>query len=337
MTYDPYAGNEGMPSEFANKVLHMDELAKLPPPDPLIDGTIERNTTFAVVGWTGTLKSFAMLDWGLSVATGRTWLDRIIRTDDDARFLYVSAEGAGGIHRRARAWEEHHHVELTRDHFAVYPRPLNLGDERSVKEAVAYVAGEGVLIVGLDTLSKCMPGMDENSARDMNIAVEALERIRDATGNGVAGVAHHTSKDRQTTRGSSALESGVDTVYKAAGDSCLVTFSREKRKDGACEDEFQLRFQSVPGTHSGIAVPVTGVAAVDSSAVDRFYAEFLRLYGDTAVSRSRVSEDMELSKSRASAHLTALVRDGRLMVWSKTSNSPRYSTPPPQLGGDGEL
>lgn len=337
MSYDPYAGTEDMPSEFSNRVLHMDDLAKLPPPDALIDGTIERNTTFAVVGWTGTLKSFAMLDWGLSVATGRTWLDRIIRTDDDARFLYVSAEGAGGIHRRARAWEEHHQVELTRDHFAVYPRPLNLGDELDVKEAVAYVAGEGVLIVGLDTLSKCMPGMDENSARDMNIAVEALERIRDATVNGVAGVVHHSGKDRLTTRGSSALECGVDSLYKVAGDYCLATFSREKRKDGPREDEFQLRFQSVPGTHSGIAVPVSGAATVESSALDKFYLEFLRLYGDTAVTRSRVSEDMDLSKSRASAQLTSLVRDGRLTVWAKTSNSPRYSVPPPELGGDGEL
>jgi hypothetical protein len=111
-------------------------------------------------------------------------------------------------------------------------------------------------MVTLDTLARCSAGMDENSAMDTGRMLDSLAQVRDATGpTGVVGVVHHTGKsDRQTARGSSALESGVDTVYRTEGDARAMTLTCTKRKDGPDTDRLALGFKAITGTGSGVAV-----------------------------------------------------------------------------------
>lgn len=77
------------------------------------------------------------------------------------------------------------------------------------------------------------------------MVVDALDRVMRATDGGTVLGVHHTGKDKVTNRGSSALESGVDTAYRSEGDALLMALTREKRKDGPREDRHQLRLLPV--------------------------------------------------------------------------------------------
>lgn len=63
----------------------------------------------------------------------------------------------------------------------------------------------------------------------------------------VLGV-HHAGKDRKTLRGSSAFESGVDTVYSTSGDEGVIPLTREKRKDGPEHDHHVFKLDLIMGT-----------------------------------------------------------------------------------------
>lgn len=247
-TADQQAADGGMRA----RLLVRSGLASLPEPEPLIDGTIDRRTVVVVAGHFGSLKSFVLQAWAASVATGSPWLGR---QADQGDVLYVAAEGAQGLHPRWSAWEHGWHQTIPDEALTVLPEPVNLLDSAAVTELCGLAAGKSLVI--LDTLARCLVGADENSAKDIGIAVDALYRIRNATGSGTVAVAHHTGKDRSTVRGSSALEAGVDTVYLTEGDARLMKMTRTKRKDGPRQDTLQVSLS--PVLSSGVIVSTLGV------------------------------------------------------------------------------
>jgi AAA domain len=255
---EPGSVNGGAPRPF--KLLTRADLANLPTPVPLIADTIDQGSVFLLAGAHSTLKSFVALDWAACVATGMPWLARPV--SEQRRVLYVAAEGAYGLDRRLTAWERWRNIAIGDHEFMTHPTPVNLGDPRAVGELVAIVQGEGFGYVTLDTLAKCAAGLDENSASDMGRAIESLYRVREAAGTGgVVGAVHHMGKVRNGARGSSAIESGVDTVYETDGTSALVALTRTKRKDGPRTDSISLRLKLIEGTGSGVAVDNAEMAA----------------------------------------------------------------------------
>jgi len=91
--------------------------------------------------------------------------------------------------------------------------PVNLLDSRQVFALIAMlrqVPGPLVLIV-IDTLSRCMPGGDENSPKDMGAAVAAIDRLRVTFGSH-ALVLHHTARDTDRERGHTSLRGAADTM-----------------------------------------------------------------------------------------------------------------------------
>jgi hypothetical protein len=152
-------------------LLGRDDLAGLPKPTPLIENTFDRHSVSLLVGDRGTCKSFTALDLGGCIATGRMWQRRKV---EQGRVLYVAAEGAYGLDDRLSAWEYGRRQTILSDRFRVWRWPVNLLDA----EAVAGLGrlAEGMDFVVVDTLARCIPGAEENSARDMGLAVDALYR-----------------------------------------------------------------------------------------------------------------------------------------------------------------
>jgi hypothetical protein len=242
---DPPADQDGQTpgrARLAERLLTRSELDSLPEPEPLIENTLDRRTVALLAGYWGTLKSFLALDWALSIANGHPWQGRTTVTGP---VIYVAAEGAYGIHKRIEAWEYSwgRGRKTTDEMFRVYPAPINMLHPGEVRELCAMV--DGMALVAIDTVNRCAVGGDENSARDMGMFVDALYRLRAATGDGCALALHHTGKDKTTIRGSSALEAGVDTIYQTEGDHTGVTLKRTKRKDGPPDDAHQLRLETI--------------------------------------------------------------------------------------------
>ena len=228
---------------FRSRLLDRRALARLPKPEPLIAETLNLATTSLLAGFHGTGKSFVALGWAAHVATGTPWMGREVTP---GRVLYVVGEGASGIDDRLAAWEEENAVEIPPDRLQVFPDALQITNSKSddLKNLLRVVEDGDYSLIVLDTLARCAVGMDENSADDMGRFVDALERIKKASGACVLTV-HHTGKDKATVRGSSSLEAAMDAVYTTSGDPLLTILKRTKNKDGTTFDEHHLSLREV--------------------------------------------------------------------------------------------
>jgi hypothetical protein len=284
-------------------LLTRSQLRSLPAPEPLIENTIDLRTVALVAGYWGTLKSFIALDWAACIATGKPWMGRDIK---QGPVLYVAAEGAYGIGPRLDAWEYAWWQSrlVPDDMFAVYPRPINLLDITQVATLVALADGRRFVVV--DTLARCLVGGDEDKARDMGVAVDALYKVRNATRDGTVAVLHHTGKDKVTTRGSSALEAGVDTVYATEGGAERVTLTRMKRKDGPVEDKLDLTLHK--HLESGVISIHTGAGQTDNE--KKLLSTMLSSFALTGASKADLRNASGLAPASFHRALQALLYGG---------------------------
>jgi AAA domain len=244
----PEAGQSGAEASepaMLSKLLRRSDLHKLPDPEPLVDNVLDRGTTALIYGPYGSCKTFLALDLAASVATGRPWQ---ARETLQQRVLYIAAEGAAGLKVRVDAWEIGWQRDIPDGALDVYPHPVNLTSAAELAELTALLNwSDGYGLVVIDTLSRCMVGADENSAKDCGAVVDALTVLRDHTPDkrGVIMGLHHPGKDGRTFRGSSVFEAGADTVHRVARDGLMIDFVREKRRDGPLQDAHRFKLDKI--------------------------------------------------------------------------------------------
>ena len=201
----------------------------------LVKGIIEDDTHTLWYGETGSYKSFLALDLALHIALGMDWLGRKTKRGP---VLIIAGEGQGGLSRRVNAWRKHHNISQARwDNaqvvFSKQPMPFMISDKAFglIEEAVETL--KPALIV-VDTLSRAMAGMDENSVKDVTAYIEKVDSLRKVCGSTIISVHHtgHSSKDRP--RGSYSLMAGVDSYFKIESPVKFLTCMRApgKMKDG---------------------------------------------------------------------------------------------------------
>jgi hypothetical protein len=208
-------------------VLDAAALEALPRPTFLVEDVLVQQTMAVAYGAAGSGKSFVGLDLALAVATGTVWHGKAVQR---GATVYVAAEGGAGLGQRVRAWKTTHKISNLDAWFVL--EPINLLNEHDVQAFLTTFAEVQVspVLVVLDTLARCLVGGDENSARDMGIAVAALDRLRITLGSTVCAV-HHTGKSGEMERGSTALRGAADTMLAIAKSGDLVTVTCAKQKD----------------------------------------------------------------------------------------------------------
>jgi predicted transcriptional regulator len=206
------------------------ELSNLPPTE-ILSGTKLIARGFNVVfGASGAFKSFYTLDAALSLA-------------QSAPIVYVAAEGAGGLHRRVSAWCEHNN--LTPGHLYFVCQEINLLDNLHVQSLIKVSTPLKPMMTVFDTLARCIPGGDENSAKDMGLAVRNSAIIQRELECAVTWI-HHTNRAERGERGSGAMRGAADSMIEltANGDN-VIRVSCSKLKDGDPWITEELRFKSV--------------------------------------------------------------------------------------------
>ncbi len=237
-----------VPARPAKELIHADELDKLPPPTFLDDeGELTSNSMVVVFGPSGGGKSFYTLSKAYDLA-------------QDRDVVYVAAEGAGGYAARKNALCVHHKRGAGRLFFWRYA--VNLMNLAEVQEFIGAIAGLDRPIVILDTLARCMVGGDENSARDMGLAISSCDTIRQATGETVM-IVHHTGKNGAGERGSTALRGAADIMIELQNNDGLIEVSCSKMKDGAPFEPRKLRLMEVG--ESCVLVPADQVISTTSA------------------------------------------------------------------------
>ena len=204
------------------EMLDVREVKALAPPRWLIEGLIAEQGLGFIFGPPGSGKSFIALSQALSLATAReSWWGRPVNRP--GAVIYVSSEGHTDFKFRIMAWEAQNGVLADDAPFFLIRVPLNLmrADDvarliRALEAAVAR-AGVQVTAVFIDTVSRVMPGADENLQKDMTLFVAACDQIRMRFQPTVCGV-HHTSR-AGNLRGS--------TVFDGAGDF-LIQIEKEE-------------------------------------------------------------------------------------------------------------
>lgn len=210
------------------------EMADSPAPEPLVYGLLDMETESWLIGAPGSLKSFIALDIAGHVGSGREWQGHRVRRGP---VLYVAAEGVRGMVLRTRAWMKNHG---DMEGVTFLPYPVKVKSHDGQWEALVTLARElePVMIV-IDTQARVSVGLEENSATDMSILTDAVGALKRATGACVL-VVHHTGRNGQDARGSSALDGAQDTelkVVRAEPKSSLQCFVRQDKQKDMAEGE----------------------------------------------------------------------------------------------------
>lgn len=207
-----------------DRLIAGDAILNVPPPRSLVGDLFQLDSLAAVYGQPGSLKSLLILDIGLSVATSRRWCDKDVI---DGPVLFVVAEDTPGMGQRARAWRARHD-RLGNVHWLLQRVPLL--EVEAMDELCDIIADLAPALVVVDTLAKCMVGVEESSTREMELAVDALDRLRAVT-NSCVCVVHHGGKDASRgMRGSNVLLAAADTTVECKrtreGATAIVTKQR---------------------------------------------------------------------------------------------------------------
>ena len=226
--------------------LDIDAIRALPKPKYLIDKLMIETGLGFVYGPPGCGKSFITIGMGLSIASQRPdWFGRAIKKTGPV--VYISSEGVGDIGLRIDAWEKEAGVKASGLPFYLIRQTINFMAQADVERllrtvaAIGTVVGEMPVTVFVDTVSRVLPGADENLQKDMTLFIGACDAVRTTFGATVVGV-HHTSR-AGNLRGS--------TVFDGAGDF-LLGIEREEgemvgeihaRKIKSAEDGWRQAFE----------------------------------------------------------------------------------------------
>ena len=183
------------------------------------------------------------LDLALTVAAGLPWNGEETRS---GFVVYLAAEGADHVLRRADAWCAMHGLSDVPDWFRWIDQPVMLNDAHEQAGLIADLRTlpEPPVLVVVDTYARCLAG-NENATEDAAAAVRALDRMRVEFGCARL-VIHHTALDHpDRERGSTVLGDAADvriTLKRDAG-SYSVRVVCGRVKDEAPFDPIPLTLQ----------------------------------------------------------------------------------------------
>jgi hypothetical protein len=309
--------NQEPPKRERFKLYTPAELAALPPPTWLVDSHILEHSFAVVYGQSGGGKSFTVLDMALCIATGRPWADNVVQ---QGPVIYMSAEGASGLNERIKAWVVYNGWtgELTDINFVM--EAPNLMDGNTVSQFINVIRSlptPPVLVV-LDTLARCVVGGDENSARDMGMAIAGADRIRLETGATVVLV-HHTGKNSDSERGSGALRGAADTMILLKPEQGQITLSCEKQKDAAPFTSTVWHLVPVSATSSCVPVrvrdtppPVAGKRSKGLGRHQRSLLDKLR-HESRGLTLNELVTSTGIPKTTVHRHLASLIDSGHIV------------------------
>lgn len=281
-----------------------------------VRGWLAQDTFAAIVGQSGSLKSFLAIDLACSIATGTPWNGCEVR--QGAAFI-LAGEGRNGLRKRIQGWSEHKNVSI--EGAPLYlasqlPRLDHLTTAGILQEIdnLRESTGHVPALVIIDTLARAIAG-DENSATDMGQLVECADWIREHYPGCCVLLVHHTGHgNKGRARGSSAFYSALDSevVMKTLKSGDVQMFST-KEKDWDKPRPLQFRRHKVEITVPGLDEPASTLVLVNTqmSRPEDRSSEVSELKASGMTVRE-IAEETGLSKSK----VDRLLKDAK-PVWEQ--------------------
>lgn len=221
----------------------------------LVKGVLPTRGVAFIVGQSKAGKSFLAIDLMLSLAAGFPTILR--RRASPCGVVYIAAEDPDGCRGRVAAWRTNYGVEnrIPFELVAQGPDLLNKGQAADLQASLVEASGRfrqqgtrlGVVV--LDTLSKTIPGVDENSSTDMSSAFAVIEELARSIDALILVIAHFgKSGGEKGIRGWSGLDANSDatiTLERESDDPNLRTLTIAKVKNGVDGGRLAFRLQTV--------------------------------------------------------------------------------------------
>jgi hypothetical protein len=222
--------------ELERALLDSEQLANIPPPEPLIDGYLFRDSLAWIGGKPGHCKSFAAAEMACRIATGTPWYRHATK---QAKVLYLIAEGVPGFGQRIATWEAYNGLS-TKGWATFLPVPVQFLKDVDVLALAMLLDKRRPDLVFFDTQARVTVGMKENDSTDMGIFVDKLSELRRMYGACLLQV-HHEPRNSENLRGSIAMEGAADSVFRTFKEGNQVSFETTKQKDIEEPDPFDLQ------------------------------------------------------------------------------------------------
>lgn len=241
--------------------LDMDELLAYPEREFLIQRFVPQGGLGIMYGMPGSYKSFIALDMALHLVYGlHSWWDDAEIKAPGAIVYVTGGEGVHGYGARIKTWREHHGCGSRKRRFGLIPEPTNFMKPEDIGKLVATVDkafSSHISLTIVDTVSRSIPGADENLQKEMSLFVSACDALRQRFGCAAMGV-HHESRGGNL-RGSTVFDGACDFILhtKADKEQRQGQLWIEKQKDGV--DNYAVPF-SMQHTGASLA-PLIGLPA----------------------------------------------------------------------------
>ncbi len=283
---------------------------------PILKGLIEPGAFVVVYGPSGSGKSFFTADIAQHIAMGSAWRGRRVQ---QSLVVYVASEAGASILKRFVAWRENRVSEgsarlplvvLTRG-----PNLLNMVDVEKLNEQLIALQQEAGLPLGVvifDTLSRSIPGGDENNAEDMTMAVNAADYLREKFNTSTVYV-HHSGKDpSKGARGHSALFAAADVVLGVMDHAATV----EKVRDGVAGERFAFSLEPVEiGTDADGDAVISCLLNPSDSDIQQPKKAIVRGIASVALAALRDEMDAAGQTMPATSSIPSGVRAVKLEQW----------------------
>lgn len=252
------------------ELLSVGEIKKLPDPLWIVSGLVPEGGLGFIFGPPGCGKSFIGLGMALSVAARLPeWWGRSIKKH--GAVIYISSEGHTDLKNRIMAWEQATGCKADDVPFYLIRQSINFMSPGDVEkllrtiQAVADKAGAPVMVF-VDTVSRVLPGADENLQKDMTLFISACDLVREKFGATVVGI-HHTSRNGNL-RGSTVFDGAGDFLAQIERDEGAAIGTLTAKKIKAAQDGWKqaFRLDQVPvGDIAGTTSLVASACAQDAA------------------------------------------------------------------------
>jgi AAA domain len=246
------------------ELLDVPQIKNMPDPVWLVEGMIVEQSLGFIFGRPNTFKSFIALDLALSISTALpTWWGYPI--NGTGAVIYISSEGHASLKFRIMAWEQHRKVCADQAPFFLLRQSLDfmkgedIGKLLTTVEAAVARAGSPIAAIFVDTVSRVLPGAEENLQRDMTRFIQTCDQLRERFSTVVIGLHHVNTHDG--FRGSSVIPGAGDfmiQVKRSEENDRAGSIFAEKIKDAQDKWEQGFLVSEVPcstlGAHTSLVV-----------------------------------------------------------------------------------
>ena len=231
------------------ELIHISEIDFSTKSNDLIEGLLLKGDISVILAAPGVGKSFFTLNLAACIAMGRDWRDREV---EQGAVIYACLEGVTGFKRRIHAFRKAGLLSNECPFYLLETQLDLLNPEHGEKlieaiEDLVKAIGEPVKLIVVDTLSRSMPGANENAVEDMTKMLATVQRIQTKTA-AHAALVHHTGKDESRgARGHSSLLGAIGTEITLSQDTAskIITATVSKQKDFECAGKFPFKLQVV--------------------------------------------------------------------------------------------